>query len=168
MSEPSHPNLRFLLSSPAAFLALGGGAGLAPVAPGTAGSLLAIPLALALQTLAFPWQVAVWAILCVGGVWFCDRAGRALGDPDHEAIVWDEICGMSIVLLLAPPGVGWIVTAFLAFRAFDIVKPWPANVIDRRLPNGFGAMGDDLMAALYAIVTITLLQWLVSIAFGVN
>jgi phosphatidylglycerophosphatase A len=163
MSEPPRPNLRFLLSSPAAFLALGCGAGLVPRAPGTAGSLLAIPLVLALQALPFGWQIAIWAAMVVAGIWLCDRAGRALGEADHPAIVWDEICAMAIVLMLAPPGWGWIAAGFLAFRAFDIVKPWPIHIIDRRLANGLGAMADDLLAAVYAIVTIAIAAWLISV-----
>jgi phosphatidylglycerophosphatase A len=154
MTEPPRPDLRFVLSSPAAFLTLGGGAGLVPRAPGTAGSLLAVPMVLILQGLPLPWQIAVWVAMCVAGVWLCDRVGKRLGDADHPAIVWDEICGTTIVLLLAPPGLGWMLAGFLAFRVFDIVKPWPINVIDRRFANGFGAMGDDLMAAAYAIATI--------------
>ncbi|MPZ57111.1 MAG: phosphatidylglycerophosphatase A [Rhizobiales bacterium] len=158
MSEPPRPDLRFLLSSPAAFLALGCGAGLVPRAPGTAGSLLAIPLTLLLKGLPFGWQIAIWATMCVAGIWLCDRVGRTLGEPDHPAIVWDEICGMAIVLLLSPPGLGWVLAGFLAFRVFDIVKPWPIHIIDRRLPNGLGAMGDDLMAAVYAAALVMTAQ----------
>ena len=161
MSEPPRPSLSFLLSSPAAFLALGGGAGLVPRVPGTAGSLVAIPLVLLLQGLPFAWQIAAWAVMSVAGIWLCDRAGRALGEPDHPAIVWDEICGMAIVLLLGPPALGWMVAGFLAFRAFDIIKPWPINLIDRRLPNGLGAMGDDLLAAVYAIAAIGIVDWVI-------
>jgi phosphatidylglycerophosphatase A len=161
MTERSQPDWRFLLSSPAAFLALGGGAGLAPRAPGTAGSLLAIPLALALQTLLpLPWQFGVWIALCAAGVWLCGAAGRALGEADHPAIVWDEVCGQAIVLLLIPAGLAWVLAGFAAFRLFDIAKPWPIGVIDRRTTGGLGAMADDLLAALYAIVAIALAQWL--------
>ena len=160
MSEPPRPDLRFLLSSPAAFLALGGGTGLVPKVPGTAGSLLAIPLVLLLQLVPFPWQIAIWIALCAAGIWLCDHAGRALGEPDHPSIVWDEICGMGMVLLFAPPGWGWTVVVFVAFRFFDIAKPWPIHIIDRRMPNGLGAMGDDLLAAVYAIVAVNAAEWL--------
>ena len=161
MSEPPRPDLRFLLSSPAAFLALGGGAGLVPRAPGTAGSLLAIPLVLILQRLPFAWQITVWAAMCVAGIWLCDRAGKALGEPDHGAIVWDEICGTTVVLLLVSPGLGWMLAGFLAFRAFDIAKPWPIHIIDRRFANGAGVMADDLMAAVYAIAVIDIVDWVI-------
>ena len=166
MTESPRPSLRFLLSSPAAFLALGGGAGLVPRAPGTAGSIVGIPLVLILQGLPFGWQLAVWAAICAAGIWLCDRAGRALGEPDHPAIVWDEICGVAIVLLAIPAGLGWMLAGFLAFRLFDILKPWPIHVIDARLPNGFGVMGDDLLAAVYAIVTVLVLHALLPVALG--
>jgi phosphatidylglycerophosphatase A len=159
MSEMRKPTVTFLLSSPTVFLALGCGAGLVPKAPGTAGSLLAIPVALALQMLPFGWQIAIWAAMCIAGVWLCDRAGKALGDPDHGAIVWDEICGQTMVLLLAPSGIAWIAAAFVAFRLFDIVKPWPIRIIDRRMPNGFGAMADDLMAGVCAIALVLGIEW---------
>jgi phosphatidylglycerophosphatase A len=161
MSELRQPDLRFLLSSPAAFLALGGGAGLLPQAPGTAGSLLAIPLALALQLAPFGWQIAVWTAMCVAGIWLCDRAGKALREPDHSAIVWDEVCGMVLVLLVIPAGLGWMAAGFLTFRAFDIVKPWPIHIVDRRSANGFGAMADDLLAAAYAIVLLAIAERLI-------
>ena len=164
MTEPRRPDVRFLLSSPAAFLALGGGAGLVPRAAGTVGSLLAVPLVLALQALPFGGQIALWALLCAAGVWLCDRAGRALGEADHPAIVWDEICGTAIVLLLLPHGWGWMVAGFVVFRVFDIIKPWPINVIDRRTGGGVGAMADDLMAGAYAIVLLATADWLVRAA----
>lgn len=154
MTEAPRLPLHTLRSSPAVFVALGFGAGLSPYAPGTFGSLLGIPLVLALQLLPLGWQVAIWAGLSLVGCWVCDRAGRALGVPDHPAIVWDEVCGMAAVLLAAPTGAWWIAASFAAFRLFDIVKPWPIGLIDRGLHNGFGVMGDDLMAAAYAIATI--------------
>jgi phosphatidylglycerophosphatase A len=168
MSQPLRPDWRFLLASPANFLALGCGVGLIPRMPGTAGSLLAIPVVLLLQTLPFAGAVAIWAALCAVGVWLCDRAGRALGEADHPAIVWDEICGQTIVLLLAPAGAWWLLAGFVAFRAFDIAKPWPIHIIDRRLPNGVGAMGDDLLAAGYAIVTLAVARALASLLFGID
>jgi phosphatidylglycerophosphatase A len=152
------PDLRLLLSSPSIFIALGGGAGLSPLVPGTVGSLLGIPLALALWGLPLGWQVAIMGALSLLGIWVCDRAGRMLGDADHRAIVWDEVCGMAIVLLVSPPTVAWIAASFVTFRVFDIVKPWPIYLFDRRLKNGFGVMTDDLLASGYAIVVLGIAQ----------
>ena len=95
------------------------------------------------------------------GVWACARTGRALGVPDHGGIVWDEIVAFALVLLFTPPGWPWAVAAFALFRLFDILKPWPIRLADRRLKNGFGVMFDDLLAAGYAIAALKGLQWLV-------
>lgn len=164
MTEAPRPTLYILVSSPAVFVALGFGAGLSPFAPGTFGSLIGIPLALALQLLPSVWQAAIWGVLCVVGCFICHRAGRRLGVADHPAIVWDEVCGQAAVLLLAPPGVWWIAASFATFRLFDIAKPWPIHLIDRRWHNGFGVMADDLMAAVYAIVAIRALRLLLAYA----
>lgn len=158
MTEPRRPGLTFLLSSPWALLALGFGTGLSPLAPGTVGSLLGIPLAFGLRHLPPGWQAAIWIALFMVGCRACERAGRALGTPDHPAIVWDEVCAMALVLLLAPPGPVWIVPAFAAFRLFDIVKPWPIHVIDRNVQNGFGVMADDFLAAAYAVAAIAIIH----------
>jgi phosphatidylglycerophosphatase A len=168
MAERLRPNLSLLLSSPTMFLALGAGTGLVPYAPGTAGSLLAVPAVLLLQMLPFWWQAVVWALMTGAGFWICDRAGRALGDPDHPAIVWDEICGTAIVLLLAPPGVGWLLAGLVAFRVFDIAKPWPISVIDRRTTRGAETMADDLLAAAYALAAVFGLHALISVVLGID
>jgi len=168
MAEPLRPSLNILLSSPTMFLALGAGAGLVPYAPGTAGSLLAVPAVLLLQMLPFWWQAVVWALMTGAGFWICDRAGRALGDPDHPAIVWDEICGTAIVLLLAPAGAGWLLVGLVAFRVFDIAKPWPISVIDRRTTRGAETMADDLLAAAYALAAVFALHALISVVLGID
>jgi len=140
------------------FVALGGGLGLSPLVPATVGSSLGIPLALALRGLPIGWQIAILTALCLLGIWVCERAGWVLGEADHRAIVWDEVCGMTIVLLVVPTTVAWIAASFVAFRLFDIVKPWPIYLVDRRLKNGFGVMADDLMASAYAIAVIGIAQ----------
>ena len=152
------PDWRVLLTSPTALIALGFGTGLSPIWPGTVGSLLGFPLFWSLRDLAIAWQGSVLAVLFVGGIWVCDRAGRDLAMPDHSAIVWDEIWAMALVLLCAPAGGAWMLASFVAFRLFDIIKPWPANLVDRRMKNGFGVMLDDLLAALYAIASLALLH----------
>jgi phosphatidylglycerophosphatase A len=149
----------FVTASPAALLATGFGVGLAPAWPGTAGSLLGLALALPLRSLPALAQIAIIGAAFAVGVWACERAGRALGEPDAGAIVWDEVVGMAAVALLAPPGIGWALAGFAAFRAFDIVKPWPIRVIDRRLQNGFGVMLDDALAAACAAAAIAALHY---------
>ncbi|MFZ1641274.1 MAG: phosphatidylglycerophosphatase A [Candidatus Contendobacter sp.] len=135
---------------PVHFLALGFGSGCAPKAPGTFGTLAAIPLYLLIQ----PLPLWTYLLLTVAGfalgVWICDRAARDLGVHDHPAIVWDEVIGYFITMIAAPPGWLWIIAGFALFRLFDILKPWPIRQADQRVGGGFGIMFDDLLAAGYA------------------
>ncbi len=159
MTQPP-PN--FLLSHPAHFIALGFGAGLAPKAPGTFGSLAALPLFwLLLQAgLQLPALLAVIAAGFALGIWACAVTGKNLGVADHGGIVWDEIVAMWLVLAFTPmEWVCWLI-AFGLFRFFDILKPWPIRWFDMRLKNGFGVMFDDLLAASYALLVIKGWQWL--------
>lgn len=149
------PNLRFTFSHPAHFIALGAGAGLAPVAPGTAGTLLAFPLyGLLARYFAMNTLLACIAAGFVAGIWACARTGRALGAPDHGAMVWDEVIAFMLVLFFTPAGFFWQAGAFLLFRAFDILKPAPIRYFDRTLKGGFGVMFDDLLAALYTLFAL--------------
>ncbi|MFP5404670.1 MAG: phosphatidylglycerophosphatase A [Gammaproteobacteria bacterium] len=159
----SRPDFKFLFAHPAHLVAFGFGTGLAPKAPGTVGTLLGLPLFWAIVSLApdRPNQIILLIAAFLVGIWACARAGRALGVADHGGIVWDEIVAFALVLLFTPPGWIWLVVAFALFRAFDILKPWPIRLADRRLKNGFGVMFDDLLAAGYAIAALKGLQWLV-------
>ncbi|WP_269533474.1 phosphatidylglycerophosphatase A [Chitinimonas sp. BJYL2] len=158
MSAIRQPDLRFLLAHPSHFVALGFGSGLSPKAPGTLGSLAAIPLYLLLATLLTPAQIALLALpLFLIGIPVCGRAGRALGVSDHGAIVWDEIVAMLPLLALAPQTLAGFALAFALFRVFDITKPWPISWFDARIKGGFGVMLDDALAAIPAAA---LLYWL--------
>jgi phosphatidylglycerophosphatase A len=148
------PGWGFLMTSPWAFLALGFGAGLAPFWPGTFGSLLGLALAWPLRWLAPGVQIALVGAGFMLGIWACERTGEELASPDASVIVWDEVVGMAAVSLLAPAGLGWSLAGFVAFRFFDIVKPWPINLVDRQLRNGLGVMLDDALAAAYAVGTL--------------
>ena len=144
---------------PAHIIALGAGAGLAPAAPGTVGTLLAFPLywllaAFATSTVALALLGAAFLL----GIWACGATGRALGVADHGAMVWDEIVAFAVVLVFTPPGWQWQLGAFLLFRFFDIVKPPPIRYFDRRLKNGFGVMFDDLLAAGYTLLVLAVGQ----------
>jgi phosphatidylglycerophosphatase A len=100
-------------------------------------------------------------VLAGVGVWLCERAAKTLGVHDHSGIVWDEIVGLLLTLFLAPPGWAWLVTGFVLFRFFDIVKPWPISWLDRRVKGGLGIMLDDVVAALFAWLVLQLLAfWL--------
>jgi phosphatidylglycerophosphatase A len=156
------PTPAFLVAHPAHFIALGFGTGLAPIAPGTVGTLLAFPifigLAAALGPLdAWPAQVAFLATvaaLFALGVWACGRTGRDLGVADHGCMNWDEVVAFLLVLLLTPEGVAWQALSFFLFRFFDVVKPPPIRHFDRTLKGGFGVMFDDLLAAFYALLAM--------------
>jgi phosphatidylglycerophosphatase A len=159
----SRPDLKFLVAHPAHLIALGFGSGLAPKAPGTVGTLLGWPLFWLIVAAApdLPNQLVLLMASFLLGIWACGRSGRALGVADHGGMVWDEIVAFALVLLFTPAGVVWAGIAFLLFRFFDIIKPWPIRLADRRLKNGFGVMFDDLLAAGYALAVIKGLQWLV-------
>ncbi len=145
-----------MLLNPAHCLSLGFGAGLSPVAPGTAGTLVAIPLYLALAQLAWPWYLALVAGGFCVGIWLCGYTSKALGEHDHGGIVWDEIVGFWVTMIAAPANWAWILLGFVLFRIFDILKPWPVRVADRKIPGGLGIMFDDLLAGLYALAGVQL------------
>ena len=142
-----------VLKNPVHLLALGFGAGCAPKLPGTAGTLVGVLLYLLLQHLSVRYYVGLLIILFVLGIWICGRTVRDLGVHDHPAIVYDEIVGYLVTMILAPPGWFWIVSGFLLFRLFDIWKPWPIRWLDRRVKGGFGVMLDDVVAGLFAFLT---------------
>ena len=157
MAEKIPPQL---LRHPVDLLALGFGSGLLPRAPGTAGTLAAIPLYLVMQSLALTVYVPLVAVLFLLGIPICAHTAKRLGVHDHPGIVWDEIVGMYLTLIVAPFSVtGWIL-AFVLFRVMDIVKPWPIRSLDHRIGGGVGIMLDDLVAALYAAVLLVLYGWL--------
>jgi phosphatidylglycerophosphatase A len=153
----ARPSLRFALSHPAHFLALGFGVGLAPSAPGTFGTLLALPVFWWLEPRLQPLDFLILlGAMYVAGVWICDKTGRDLGIEDHKAIVWDEIVAFLAVLFFVPEDLFSIACAFLLFRVFDVVKPPPIRAVDAALKNGFGVMLDDLLAAGYTLLVLAL------------
>ncbi len=153
----------------ARLLAQGGGVGRVPVAPGTAGTLLAVPLYLALTAAAAaaglsPYgYAAVVLALAAAGVWLCGVAERELGTHDHPSVVWDEIVGYLVTMWLAPPGWGWVVIGFVLFRLFDIWKPFPIGALERRVRGGLGTMLDDILAGLYGFAVLQLLSHLAAL-----
>jgi phosphatidylglycerophosphatase A len=146
------------LRDPVQLLALGFGAGLAPVAPGTVGSLLGLAFAM-LAARGGTWTAAAATLSVVAaGFWICGEGARRLGVHDHPSIVWDEIAGMMIAMLAAPPGWGWAALAFALFRAFDIIKPWPIREIDHAMRGGAGIMLDDVTAGILAALGLLLVR----------
>ena len=159
MTRGKPPTLRFLFAHPAHLIALGFGAGLSPVAPGTFGTLVALPLAAALRTYATDAvYLAAVAVAFLVGIWAAGRTGRDLGVGDHGAIVWDEVVAFLLVLFFVGAEPIREAFAFLLFRLFDIAKPPPARFIDREWHGGFGVMADDIVAACYALLVLALWQ----------
>jgi phosphatidylglycerophosphatase A len=167
------PDARFLVQSPAHFVALGFGTGLAPIAPGTVGTLLAFPVFFAFEAALGPFDgwpsrlafLAVLACFFAIGVWACGRTGRDLGVADHGCMNWDEVVAFLLVLMLTPEGVVWQAVAFFLFRFFDVVKPPPIRHFDRTLKGGFGVMFDDLLAAFYALLVMAAARQLWPLVF---
>lgn len=139
-----------LLLHPLDFLALGFGSGLVPRAPGTAGTVAAIPVYLLASSLKLPVYLLLVALMFLAGIAICAHTARRLGVHDHPGIVWDEIVGYLVTMAMAPAGWLWIVIGFVLFRLFDIVKPWPIRWLDKHVHGGFGIMLDDLLAGLFA------------------
>jgi phosphatidylglycerophosphatase A len=135
------------------------GVGLIRFAPGTFGTLAAVPLHLAAAA-HFPayLHLATIAALFALGVWATGRTARDLGIDDHGGIVWDETVAFLLVLFFTPPDAVWLVLAFVLFRGFDILKPPPIGYFDRNLRGGFGVMFDDVLAAGYTLLCLAALK----------
>ena len=142
------------LTNPIHLLAFGFGSGLAPKAPGTFGTLAAVPLYFALAPLPLPMYLMIVAATFALGVGICGIASHDLGVHDHPGIVWDEFVGLWVTLIAAPAGWWWVVVGFLLFRLFDIWKPWPIGWADKQVSGGLGIMLDDLIAGLYAFAVL--------------
>lgn len=142
-----------LLKHPSVLFATGFGSGLSRKMPGTVGTLVSLLLFTVLHD-------TTWILLgiCVSGfiagVWFCDQTSQKLGVHDHGGIVWDEFIGMWITMLWVPVSMGYLITAFLLFRFFDILKPWPIGPLDKRVHGGFGIMIDDVVAGIFANICL--------------
>lgn len=147
------PDGRFLWAHPAHFVALGMGTGLMPFAPGTWGSLLGLAVSTQIANWGLASQLTLILVLFALGIPICQRAGQALGVEDHGSIVWDEIVAMMLVMVWLPHTLLGYALGFVLFRCFDILKPYPIQQCEQRLRGGLGVMLDDLLAALYSLLT---------------
>jgi phosphatidylglycerophosphatase A len=147
---------RRVFTHPVHFLAYGFGAGLSPKAPGTLGTVAAIPVYLLLSYLGT--EVYYGAVLAglVAGVFICGYTASVIGVDDPKGVVWDEIIGYLIAMLGLPLNWVWLLGGFLLFRLFDIWKPWPIGWVDRHIRGGVGIMLDDVMAGIFACVLLNL------------
>lgn len=158
--EVSLINKQFRLSDPYQFLALGFGSGLAPKAPGTFGTLAAIPLYLLMAGLNLSVYLTLVTVLAIAGIVICQKAADAVGVHDHPAIVWDEIVGYLITMAFVPFSWLNIVIGFALFRFFDIIKPWPISYFDKHVHGGLGIMVDDILAGVFALACMLLLNFI--------
>lgn len=152
------PTPAFVYSHPAHIVAFGFGAGLAPAAPGTFGTLLGWAIAWAVPTESAGILLIVAAALFLVGIWACEITGRHLGVADHPAMVWDEVVAFIVILAIVPRSYFWQLCAFVAFRFFDIVKPPPIRYLERRYGGGLGVMVDDIVAALFTLLVLALVK----------
>lgn len=138
------------------FLALGFGSGLAPFAPGTAGTLAAVPLAWVLKELPLTAYLGLLVLFLVLGAWVCGRVGSRIGVTDHGALVWDEFVGYWLAVAFVPRQWTWLLAGFVVFRLLDILKPWPIRALERRVPGGWGVMLDDVLAGVLTVILLWL------------
>lgn len=153
-SHPRRDLARQVLRDPVHLLAFGLGSGLLPVAPGTWGSLLAVGIFWALPPVPLAVMLPILLAAFAAGCVICGTSARRLGVHDHGGIVLDEIVAMLLVLCVTPRTPGWTLVAFLAFRVFDVAKPWPIREADHRIAGGLGIMLDDVLAAVYAALAV--------------
>jgi phosphatidylglycerophosphatase A len=139
-----------LMRQPVHLFAFGFGAGLSPWAPGTFGTLIAIPIVVLVQQFGFMTHVVFAGAAILFGVYVCGESARRLDVHDHPGIVWDEIAGYAVTMLAAPAHWTWLLCGFVLFRILDIWKPWPIREADHSLPGGLGIMLDDVIAGLFA------------------
>ena len=150
---PPKPDMR----NPVHFLAFGFGSGLSPKAPGTAGTLAAIPIWYFASQAGLGGYVLVTILVVAVGPWLCGRTSRDLGVHDHGGIVWDEFAGFLLTMTALPVTWQWCLAGFVLFRVFDILKPWPIGWLDRHIHGGTGIMVDDLVAGVYAALILQLM-----------
>jgi phosphatidylglycerophosphatase A len=141
---------RQILADPLLFLAFGFGSGLFKKAPGTMGTLAALPVYWLFSQFGFAYYSILAGIAIIAGIWICDRAANKLGEPDFGGIVWDEVAGFLVAMWWVPLSWETALVGFALFRLFDIVKPWPIRWADRRVSGGFGIMLDDILAGMLA------------------
>jgi len=154
------PGLPQLVRNPVQFLAFGFGSGLAPRAPGTVGTMVAVALYLLFSHLDIVLYTLLVAVAAVLGVWLCGVASRQLNVHDHPGIVWDEFVGYWITMWALPADWLWILAGFVVFRVYDIAKPWPVGMLDRHVEGGLGIMLDDMIAGAMACLTLHIALWI--------
>lgn len=145
--------------NPLYFFAFGLGSGAIPFAPGTFGTLMAIPFYLLLQFLPLVAYIVFTIIFAIASMWICERVSQETHTHDHPGMCIDEFAGFFVTMINAPLGFFWVLLGFLLFRFFDIVKPWPIRFLDEKVPGGFGMVLDDIVAGIFSMVIIQIIAY---------
>jgi len=161
MKKQKMPTPKAIWTNPLYFIAFGFGSGAMPFAPGTFGTLVAIPFYLLLRQLSLVPYLLFLVFFIAFCSWLCDRISRETHTHDHPGMCIDEFPGFFVTMIGAPHGWYWIILGFLLFRLFDIWKPWPIRFIDQKVHGGFGMVLDDVVAGIFAMVVIQLIATLV-------
>lgn len=154
---PPIPNT--VWKKPTHFIAFGFGAGTLPKAPGTFGTLAAIPFYLAMQQLSHISYFVLLIVIILASIWLCEKVSREIHIHDHQGMCLDEIAGYLVTMFAAPHGIKWIMIGFILFRLFDIFKPPPIKYIDEKINGGIGMILDDVVAGIYSMIIIHILSW---------
>lgn len=143
----------------AKWISLGFGSGKLPYMPGTYGTVVGIPIFLLMADLTLIPYVLVCIALLILGIWASQVYSDFLGVHDHGSIVWDEVVGYLITMTATPAEWHWIIIGFILFRIFDILKPWPINLLDKHVDGGIGIMMDDVLAGVYGAIVLLAIQY---------
>jgi phosphatidylglycerophosphatase A len=148
-------------TDPLYFIAFGFGTGTIPFAPGTFGTLIAVPIYFLMAQLSFTNYFILTLLIIVASIWICSKVTREIGVEDHQGMCLDEVVGYLVTMIHAPFGWRWVLLGFVLFRIFDIWKPWPINIVDRNVHGGFGIILDDVLAGLFslAILQVIAILW---------
>ncbi|OGT39770.1 MAG: phosphatidylglycerophosphatase [Gammaproteobacteria bacterium RIFCSPHIGHO2_12_FULL_38_14] len=149
-----------IFQDPFYFIAFGLGSGAIPFAPGTFGTLFAIPFYLLLQALPLHFYFLFVIIFIVFSMWVCDRVSKEIKIHDHPGMTIDEFAGFFVTMISAPRGALWVVLGFVLFRLFDVTKPWPIRFIDQKVSGGLGIVLDDVLAGVYACFMIQIIRYM--------
>jgi len=155
-SVPTIPDS--IWKNPWHFIAFGFGSGAIPIAPGTFGTLFAIPFYLLLQPLPILFYIFITILIILGSSLLCDRVSKEISIHDHQGMCLDEIVGFLVTMIGVPYGIIWILAGFILFRFFDIVKPWPINYIDQKIHGGFGMILDDVVAGIFSACLLQIIS----------
>jgi phosphatidylglycerophosphatase A len=154
MKKNIPPIPKAVWTNPFYFIAFGLGSGAIPFAPGTFGTLLAIPFYLLLRPLPLYAYLLFLVFFIAFSAWISDRVSKETHTHDHPGMNIDEFAGFFVTMINAPHGWLWILFGFVLFRLFDIWKPWPIRFIDEKVQGGFGMILDDIVAGLFAMCII--------------